>query len=88
MRTRFARLRLLLTNHLADMRNFMPAAHRRVIEEVESMPSLRDVADQEPFNAVLEAMAVFREVHYGGAQQYVNQWETDPRDTGGTPYMQ
>jgi indoleamine 2,3-dioxygenase len=32
-------------------------------------------------------MATFREIHYGWAQQYINQWVTDPRGTGGTPYM-
>ena len=59
----------------------MPAAHRRVIEEVESMPSLRDVAGQEPFNAVLEAMAVFREVHYGwGAAVYQPMGNRSSRD--------
>jgi indoleamine 2,3-dioxygenase len=76
-----------LTNHLADMRRFMPAEHRRVIDEVEAMPSLLPLADKETFNEVLEALAVFREVHYGWAQEYINRHTTDPRGTGGTPYM-
>jgi len=76
-----------LTNHLQDMRNYMPAEHRALIEEVERMPSVRDLAEKEPFNDVLEAMATFREVHYGWAQEYINQRVTDPRGTGGTPYM-
>jgi indoleamine 2,3-dioxygenase len=76
-----------LTNHLADMRNYMPAAHRALIERVERMPSIRDLAEKDPYNDVLEAIAVFREVHFGWAQEYINRWVADPRGTGGTPYM-
>jgi indoleamine 2,3-dioxygenase len=76
-----------LTDHLAEMRRFMPAEHRRLIEEVEAMPSLRKAAEREPYNEVLEAMATFREVHHGWAHEYINKWVDDPRGTGGTPYM-
>jgi indoleamine 2,3-dioxygenase len=78
----------LLTNHLADMRHFMPAEHRAMIAEVESLPDLRPLAEKEPYNNVLEAMAVFREVHYGWAEEYIHRRVSDPRGTGGTPYMQ
>ncbi len=37
----------MLTNHLADMRNYMPAEHRHVIEAVEAMPSIRELADRQ-----------------------------------------
>jgi indoleamine 2,3-dioxygenase len=40
------------------------------------------------YNAVLEAIADFRTVHYGWAQAYINRWTDDPRGTGGTPYME
>jgi indoleamine 2,3-dioxygenase len=76
-----------LTDHLADMRRFMPVPHRQVIEEIEAMPSVRKVADPEPFNDVLEGMATFRETHYKWAHEYINRWTDDPRGTGGTPYM-
>ncbi|HET8577957.1 MAG TPA: hypothetical protein VFO18_12730 [Methylomirabilota bacterium] len=76
-----------LTDHLADMRNYMPPEHRALIAEVARMPSVRPLADREPFNEVLEAMAVFREVHYGWAEEYINKRVSDPRGTGGTPYM-
>lgn len=76
-----------LTNHLRDMRNYMPAEHRAVIDEVERMPSVRTVADKSAFNDVLEALATFREVHFGWAQEYINKWVVDPRGTGGTPYL-
>ena len=77
----------MLTNHLIDMRNYMPAEHRRLLEMVESMPSVRRFASKQNYNAVLDAMAEFRSVHYGWAQEYINQWTDDPRGTGGTPYM-
>jgi indoleamine 2,3-dioxygenase len=77
----------VLTDHLADMRRFMPPEHRAVIEEVEAIPSVRKWANRDTYNEVLEAMATFREVHYGWAEEYINRRVTDPRGTGGTPYM-
>jgi len=76
-----------LTDHLTDMRTFMPAEHRQLLEEIEAMPSIREAAAKEPYNEVLEAMATFREVHFGLAHEYINKWVDDPRGTGGTPYM-
>jgi indoleamine 2,3-dioxygenase len=76
-----------LTDHLLDMRRFMPAEHRELIARLEAMPSLREAAGKKPYNEVLEAMATFREVHYGWAQEYIDRWVDDPRGTGGTPYM-
>jgi indoleamine 2,3-dioxygenase len=78
----------LLTDHLADMRQFMPAEHRALIRHVESLPSPRPLAERDPYNNVLEAMATFREVHLGWANEYIHQRIADPRGTGGTPYMQ
>lgn len=78
----------LLTDHLADMQNFMPVEHRWLIAEVRALGDLRPLADKEPYNDVLEAMATFREVHYGWADEYINKRVSDPRGTGGTPYMQ
>jgi indoleamine 2,3-dioxygenase len=77
----------LLTDHLADMQNFMPQEHRRLIAEVQSLPDLRPLAEKELYNEVLEAMATFREVHYGWADEYINKRVSDPRGTGGTPFM-
>src|SRR5262249_8101648 len=77
----------MLTNHLLDMRNYMPAEHRRLLEMVELMPSVRAFAGKQNYNAVLDAMAEFRSVHYGWAQEYINRWTDDPRGTGGSPYM-
>jgi indoleamine 2,3-dioxygenase len=78
----------MLTNHLADMRNFMPAEHRQYLEEVSALPDPKLLASSGPFNAVLEAIAQFREVHFGWADLYIHQRVADPRGTGGTPYRQ
>src|SRR5262249_11271084 len=78
----------LLTNHLADMENFMPREHRQLIDEVRRLGDLRPLADRERYNDVLESMATFREVHYAWGEEYINQRVADPRGTGGTPYMQ
>jgi indoleamine 2,3-dioxygenase len=78
----------ILTNHLADMLNFMPPEHRAVIDEVRSLPDVRPAADKAVYNDLLEAMSVFREVHYGWAQEYIHRRTPDPRGTGGTPYME
>ncbi|HJZ91790.1 MAG TPA: hypothetical protein VKE40_13020 [Gemmataceae bacterium] len=78
----------LLTNHLLDMRQFMPAEHRRIIDEVEGLPPVKPLADKAVFNEVLEAIATFREVHFGWADLYIHRHVQDPRGTGGTPYRQ
>jgi len=77
-----------LMDHLTDMRNYMPAEHRAVIEEVEGIPSIRHRVSAQALNTVLDALAEFREIHFGWAQEYINRWVDDPRGTGGTPYMQ
>ena len=47
----------------------------------------RAMVSKQNYNAVLDAMAEFRSVHYGWANEYINRWTDDPRGTGGTPYM-
>ncbi len=78
----------VLTDHLADMQRFMPREHREYIVEVRAVPEFRELADKAVYNDVLEAMAVFRDVHYGWAQEYIHKRVADSRGTGGTPYMQ
>ena len=43
----------MLTAHLIDMRNYMPAEHRALIAAVEAMPSIRPIAPKQSYNAVL-----------------------------------
>jgi indoleamine 2,3-dioxygenase len=78
----------MLTDHLADMRRFMPKEHRQLLAEVAAMPDPRPLAGRDAYNAVLEEMARFREVHFGWADLYIHQRVADPRGTGGTPYRQ
>lgn len=78
----------VLTDHLADMRGFMPAEHRAVLAGIEALPPVRPRAARDTFNGLLEAVAAFREVHYGWAELYIHQRVDDPRGTGGTPYRQ
>lgn len=78
----------VLTNHLLDMRQFMPAEHRALLSEVESLPPVKPLASKEVFNDALEAIATFREVHFGWADLYIHRHVQDPRGTGGTPYRQ
>lgn len=75
-----------LTNHLLDMRNYMPKEHRDFISYVETLPTVKDRADKDVFNDVLEAMATFREIHYHWSQEYINRQCKDQLGTGGTPY--
>ena len=77
-----------LTDHLADMRRFMPPEHRVFLEQVEAMPPVRDLVDRSLFNEALEALAAFRETHLGFARDYIARWVDDPRGTGGTPYLE
>jgi indoleamine 2,3-dioxygenase len=76
-----------LTNHLADMRRFMPVEHRELLATIESLPDIRGRVDKTLYNEVLEALAAFREVHLGFARDYIDRWVEDPRGTGGTPFM-
>ena len=77
-----------LVAHLKDMRNYMPASHRQYIEQMETKTSIKPLADPQAFDDVLEKMAQFREIHLDWAEQYINRHVSDPRGTGGTPYMQ
>jgi indoleamine 2,3-dioxygenase len=65
----------------------MPPAHRRFLERVEAMPDVRGVATAARYNAALERVARFREIHLGWARRYVDERVADPRGTGGTPFM-
>lgn len=77
----------VLTNHLLDMRNYMPHRDRLFIQWIEQLPAFKQQVSAESFNAVLDAIADFRKVHFSWAEEYINRRTNDPRGTGGTPYM-
>ena len=76
-----------LTQHLADMRRYMPCTHGALIEHVAAMAPVRDHTSPAAFNDAMEAIAEFRNVHYGWAVSYIATHVSDPLGTGGTPYM-
>jgi indoleamine 2,3-dioxygenase len=76
-----------LTRHVADMRHYMPVGHRALLQRLEVAPDPRPLAERSLYNAALEAIAEFRSVHLGWANQYIAQRVADPRGTGGTPFM-
>ena len=78
----------MLTDHLADMRRFMPREHRELIEQVERLPDPRGRVEKAPYNEALEALAAFRETHLEFARRYIAAHVRDPRGTGGTPYLE
>lgn len=76
-----------LTRHLYDMRPYMPYEHRLLLEKVRAMSCIKAQANNEKFDAVLELMACFREVHYHWAIKYIARRCNDQQGTGGTPFM-
>jgi len=77
-----------LTRHLNDMCEYMPKAHRELIEYIEALPSIKDKASTTLFNRVLEHIAQFREQHFQWAKSYISEKTSDIKGTGGTPYYQ
>ena len=77
----------VLTEHLQDMRNYMPERHRRYLEQVSAMSNIRKMADRVAFNAILDNLIEFRKVHFSWAIEYIHKYVKDARGTGGTPYI-
>ncbi|HKM56826.1 MAG TPA: hypothetical protein VJY33_25700 [Isosphaeraceae bacterium] len=48
----------MLTDHLADMRRFMPTEHHALIEHVEALPDLKEKVVREPFNDAADGRRV------------------------------
>ncbi len=88
-----------LRSYLAEMRDYMPPAHRAFIAAVEQGPSLRDFvlrhrapALRDTYNACLRGLQDFRAKHLEYAASYIHrqaQSSANPTDigTGGTPFM-
>lgn len=80
----------LLTAHLSDMQNYMPAPHRQFIR---GTVSVRDfvVAHggelKDWYNACLDELIAFRSRHFEYAINYIEKKEANPIATGGTPYV-
>lgn len=88
--------------YLAEMRQYMPPAHRAYLQRIESGPSIRSYvlqrASRKPalcdvYNACVAGVEKFRGTHYEYAASYIHKQSrkatANPTDigTGGTPFM-
>lgn len=89
-----------LKTYLMEMRLYMPPAHRRFMEAVETRSRVRatviqsgDAALREVYNTCIEGIQRFRALHLEYAASYIyKQQAKDPKNptsvgTGGTPFM-
>ncbi|MCS6923341.1 MAG: indoleamine 2,3-dioxygenase [Fimbriimonadales bacterium] len=89
-----------LKTYLMEMRLYMPPAHRRFMEAVETRSTVRDTVLQSGdaalravYNACIEGVQRFRALHLEYAASYIyKQQAKDPKNptsvgTGGTPFM-
>lgn len=84
----------ILTQHLSDMRHYMPRRHRTFLERMDKMgPELRAHVTKGPadlrriYNDCIRELLAFNETHYRYAMEYVKaKVPGNPLGTGGTPY--
>lgn len=88
----------MLTDHLTDMRNYMPAPHRKFLESLEENFAsknhitiresvLNNPSLHETYNECLNQFIKFRKTHLQYAVDYIEKKVDDPTGTGGTPYI-
>jgi indoleamine 2,3-dioxygenase len=90
----------MLRAYLAEMRTYMPPAHREFIESLEAHGPVRPFVERsgragliEMYNACIEGVERFRSLHLEYAAAYIfRQAQTDDKNphavgTGGTPFM-
>jgi len=91
-----------LREYLLEMRDYMPLAHRRLLQAFESGPSVRQCVEAngerapalaEAYDSCLQWIERMRTVHLQYASEYINKQASvgaaNPTDvgTGGTPFM-
>jgi len=84
----------ILTNHLKEMRLYMPPGHRAFIEKIEENSRVKQfVIDsgknylKEAYNTCLRNIFTFRDIHLDYAHTYIHQKTEHPKGTGATPFM-
>jgi len=98
----------ILTQHLDDMRHYMPRIHRGFLIELDksvkpygkSMGIPLDQFDvrkrvmeldnanmRDAYNECIKQLWEFRNKHFEYAVEYIHKKVSDPRGTGGTPFM-
>jgi indoleamine 2,3-dioxygenase len=81
----------LLTQHLQDMRTYMPRPHRDFIRDQVSVREFvkesSDRQNRELYNECLRQLIAFRSRHFEYAVNYIEKKVANPIATGGTPYV-
>ncbi len=87
----------LLTQHLDDLRNYMPRPHREFIRDqvsvrdhvirVSSSAQGRGRRTKELYNECIMQLVAFRSRHFEYAVNYIEKKVANPIATGGTPYI-
>lgn len=84
-----------LLDKLLDMRTYMPAKHRAVIDAFDADVDLREyvleTGDSEleaAFNECIDELQRFRKVHFGQVIQYIRAQTGESTGTGGTDYTE
>ena len=90
----------LLTHHLMEMRDYMPAPHRKFLEDlliqttsnsVEGVGlrafAQRETVLKEIYNDCVQQIIAFRDKHFEYAVNYIANKVENPSGTGGTPYI-
>lgn len=91
----------MLTQHLQDMRKYMPRQHSQFLANLEENGfNLRVYLDQckavniqrfnelkEIYNSCLNGLIEFRSLHLHYAVEYIHKKVDNPNGTGGTPYI-
>lgn len=84
----------MLTEHLSDMRGYMPHRHRMFLNRMHTVGQhIRPIVKKGPqylrqmYNDCIKALLAFNETHYKYAMEYVKaKVPGNPSGTGGTPY--
>lgn len=89
----------MLTDHLNDMRKYMPKEHRELLNKLETFAfkenNLVDFVKKstncnmkDGYNQCVTDLWKFRDIHYNYAEDYIAKKVDGDRGTGGTPYIQ
>jgi indoleamine 2,3-dioxygenase len=84
----------MLTQHLKEMRDYMPPQHRLFLQNLEARSAnnnLRTAANtpklKKLYNECMQQLLEFRSTHFNYAVNYIAQKVDNPEGTGGTPYV-
>ena len=80
-----------LTSYLAEIRSYMPQAHRQTIDDLSVIPLRAYCAERPPlrdaYNHALRQLTTFRRAHLYYARTYIFEKSMSTTGTGGTDYL-